>query len=217
MIECTLHGVKRVLCLGAHSDDIEIGCGGTVLRMIEQSKNLEFYWLVLSSNLKRAKEAERSANAFLRGARRKTVVVKSFRDGFLPYIGAPVKEIFEEIKKVFIPDVIFTHFRQDLHQDHRMVCELTWNTFRNHFILEYEVPKYDADLCSPNFFVPLSDGQAHKKVKGLMRYFGTQRDKQWFSENLFYSLMRLRSIEIAAPTKHAEAFHCRKALMGKPK
>jgi LmbE family N-acetylglucosaminyl deacetylase len=217
MIECTLHGVKRVLCLGAHSDDIEIGCGGTILRMIEQSKKLEFYWLVLSSNLKRAKEAERSANGFLRGARRKTVVVKSFRDGFLPYIGAPVKEIFEEIKKNFFPDVIFTHFRQDLHQDHRMVCELTWNTFRNHFILEYEVPKYDADLCSPNFFVPLSDGQARKKVKGLMRYFGTQRDKQWFSENLFYSLMRLRSIEIAAPTKHAEAFHCRKALMGKSK
>jgi LmbE family N-acetylglucosaminyl deacetylase len=215
MIPCNLDGVKRVLCLGAHSDDIEIGCGGTVLRMIEESKNIEFYWLVLSSNPKRAKEAERSANAFLRGARRKTVVVKSFRDGFLPYIGAPVKEIFEEIKKTFFPDVIFTHFRQDLHQDHRMACELTWNTFRNHFILEYEVPKYDADLCSPNFFVPLSNGQARKKVSGLMRYFGTQRNKQWFSEDLFYSLMRLRSIEVAAPTKHAEAFHCRKALMGK--
>ena len=214
MIACNLNGVKRVLCLGAHSDDIEIGCGGTVLRMIEQSKNIEFYWLVLSSNPKRAKEAERSANSFLRGARRKTIVVKSFRDGFLPYIGAPVKEIFEEIKKIFFPDVIFTHFRQDLHQDHRMVCELTWNTFRNHFILEYEVPKYDADLCSPNFFVPLSNGQARKKVNGRIRYFGTQRNKQWFSENLFYSLMRLRSIEIAAPTKHAEAFHCRKALMG---
>lgn len=214
MIACNLNGVKRVLCLGAHSDDIEIGCGGTVLRMIEQSKNLEFYWLVFSSNPERAEEAERSANAFLRGARRKTVVVKSFRDGFLPYIGAPVKEIFEEIKKIFFPDVIFTHFREDLHQDHRMVCELTWNTFRNHFILEYEVPKYDADLCSPNFFVPLSNGQARRKVNGLIRYFGTQRSKQWFSENLFYSLMRLRSIEIAAPTKHAEAFHCRKALMG---
>jgi LmbE family N-acetylglucosaminyl deacetylase len=217
MIACTLNGVKRVLCLGAHSDDIEIGCGGTVLRLIEQSKKIEFYWLVLSANPQRAREAERSANAFLRGARRKTVVVKSFRDGFLPYIGAPVKEIFEETKKNFVPDVIFTHFRQDLHQDHRMACELTWNTFRNHFILEYEVPKYDADLRSPNFFVPLSDAQARKKVNGLMRYFGTQRNKQWFSEDLFYGLMRLRSIEVAAPTKHAEAFHCRKALMGKSK
>ena len=217
MIPCNLNGVKRVLCLGAHSDDIEIGCGGTVLRMIEQSKSIEFYWLVLSSNSPRAREAERSAKAFLRGARRKTVVVKSFRDGFLPYIGAPVKEVFEEIKKIFVPDVIFTHFRHDLHQDHRMACELTWNTFRNHFILEYEIPKYDADLRSPNFFVPLSDTQARKKVNGLMRYFGTQRNKQWFSEDLFYSLMRLRSIEVAAPTKHAEAFHCRKVLMGKSK
>ena len=217
MIPCNLNGVKRVLCLGAHSDDIEIGCGGTVLRMIEQSKSIEFYWLVLSSNSPRAREAERSAKAFLRGARRKTVVVKSFRDGFLPYIGAPVKEVFEEIKKIFVPDVIFTHFRHDLHQDHRMACELTWNTFRNHFILEYEIPKYDADLRSPNFFVPLSDTQARKKVNGLMRYFGTQRNKQWFSEDLFYSLMRLRSIEVAAPTKHAEAFYCRKALMGKSK
>ena len=163
VIACNLSRVQRVLCLGAHSDDIEIGCGGTVLRMIEQSKSIEFYWLVLGANPMRAKEAERSANAFLRGARHKTVVVKSFRDGFLPYIGAPVKEAFEEIKTIFVPDVIFTHFRQDLHQDHRMVCELTWNTFRNHFILEYEVPKYDADLRSPNFFVPLSDRQARKQ------------------------------------------------------
>jgi LmbE family N-acetylglucosaminyl deacetylase len=214
VIACNLSRVQRVLCLGAHSDDIEIGCGGTVLRMIEQSKSIEFYWLVLSSNPTRAKEAERSANAFLGGARHKTVVVKSFRDGFLPYIGAPVKEAFEKIKTIFVPDVIFTHFRQDLHQDHRMVCELTWNTFRNHFILEYEVPKYDADLRSPNFFVPLSDGQARKKVNALMRFFATQRNKQWFSEDLFYGLMRLRSIEGGSPTRHAEAFHCRKVLLG---
>jgi LmbE family N-acetylglucosaminyl deacetylase len=215
VIACNLSRVQRVLCLGAHSDDIEIGCGGTVLRMIEQSKSIEFYWLVLSANPMRAKEAERSASAFLRGARHKTVVVKSFRDGFLPYIGAPVKEAFEEIKTIFVPDVIFTHFRQDLHQDHRMVCELTWNTFRNHFILEYEVPKYDADLRSPNFFVPLSDRQARNKVNALMRYFATQRNKQWFSEDLFYGLMRLRSIEAASPTRHAEAFHCRKVLLGR--
>jgi LmbE family N-acetylglucosaminyl deacetylase len=215
MIAWKSAGVKRVLCLGAHSDDIEIGCGGTVLRMIDESKDIEFYWLVFSSNPKRAVEAERSAKAFLRGAKRKTIVVKSFRDGFLPYIGAPVKEIFEELKTIFLPDVIFTHFREDLHQDHRLICELTWNTFRNHFILEYEIPKYDADLCSPSFFVPLSNSQARKKVDGLLRHFGTQRNKQWFSKDLFYSLMRVRSIEIAGPTKYAEAFHCRKALIGR--
>jgi LmbE family N-acetylglucosaminyl deacetylase len=167
---------------------------------------------VLSSNPRRAKEAERSANRFLAGARDKTVVVKSFRDGFLPYLGPPVKECFEELKKVFTPDVIFTHCRHDLHQDHRLVCELTWNTFRDHFILEYEIPKYDADLRSPNFFVPLSDTQARKKVNSLMRYFTTQQNKRWFAEELFYGLMRLRATEAASPTRYAEAFYCRKVL-----
>jgi len=213
VIACHLAGAKRVLCLGAHSDDIEIGCGGTVLRLIENSDGIEFYWLVLSSNPGRAKEAQRSANAFLRRVRKKTIVVKSFRDGFLPYIGAPVKECFEELKS-FAPDLIFTHFRHDLHQDHRMICELTWNTFRNHFILEYEIPKYDADLRSPNFFVPLNQSLSRKKVNYLMRYFGTQRNKQWFSEDLFYGLLRLRGIEAASPTRFAEAFHCRKLLLG---
>ena len=214
MITCNLDGVKRVLCLGAHSDDIEIGCGGTILRLIENSDKIEFYWLVLSSNPERAREAQGSANAFLRGACRKTIIVKSFRDGFLPYIGAPVKECFEEIKQSFVPDVIFTHFRHDLHQDHRMVCELTWNTFRNHVIMEYEIPKYDADLRSPNFFVPLSNVISRKKVKWLLRYFGTQRNKQWFSEDLFLGLMRVRGIEAASQTRFAEAFHCRKLLLG---
>jgi LmbE family N-acetylglucosaminyl deacetylase len=214
VIACSLGGVKRVLCLGAHSDDIEIGCGGTILSLIEKSNRIEFYWLVLSANPERTKEATRSAGAFLRRARKKTVVVKPFRDGFLPYLGAPVKECFEELKKVFTPDVIFTHCRHDLHQDHRLVCELTWNTFRNHLILEYEIPKYDADLRSPNFFVPLSDAQARKKVNSLMRYFTTQHNKQWFSEDLFYGLMRLRATEAASPTRYAEAFCCRKVLLG---
>lgn len=214
MIGSDLKGVKRVLCVGAHSDDIEIGCGGTVLRMIEQNKNLEFYWLVLCSNPQRAIEATKSANEFLKGVKKKTIIVKDFRDGFLPYIGAPVKEAFEEIKRTFVPDLIFTHTRQDLHQDHRMTCELTWNTFRSHMILEYEIPKYDADLKPTNYFVPLSDKQAGKKVKALMKYFGTQKNKHWFSEDLFEGLMRMRAIEVASPTRYAEGFHCRKILMG---
>ena len=203
-----------MLCLGAHSDDIEIGCGGTVLRMIEQSESIEFYWLVLGSNPTRAKEARAQRECVSERRTNKTVVVKSFRDGFLPYLGPPVKECFEELKKVFTPDVIFTHCRHDLHQDHRLVCELTWNTFRDHLILEYEIPKYDADLRSPNFFVPLSEAHARKKVKSLMRFFTTQQNKQWFSEELFYGLMRLRAVEVASPTRYAEAFYCRKALLG---
>jgi LmbE family N-acetylglucosaminyl deacetylase len=214
MIASNLNGVKRVLCIGAHSDDIEIGCGGTVLKLIEQNPKLEFYWLCLCSNPQRAKEAAASANHFLRGVKKKTIVVKDFRDGFLPYIGAPVKEAFEEIKHTFVPDLIFTHRREDLHQDHRMACELTWNTFRSHMILEYEIPKYDADLRSPNYFVPLTDKQAGRKVKSLMRFFGTQKNKHWFSEDLFEGLMRLRAIEVASPTRYAEAFHSRKILFG---
>lgn len=213
LIPLKLSGVTRVLCLGAHSDDIEIGCGGTVLRLIESSDKLEFYWMVLSSNPERAKEAERSASAFLRKASAKTIEVKSFKDGFLPYIGGQVKECFEELKTAFVPDVIFTHFRHDLHQDHRLVSELTWNTFRNHLILEYEIPKYDGDLRSPNFFVPMSESIRRRKVQGLMRYFGTQRDRRWFSEDLFNGLMRLRGIEAASPTGYAEAFHCRKMVL----
>jgi len=214
VIPIKLNGVTRILCLGAHSDDIEIGCGGTILRLIESRKNLDFYWMVLSSNETRAKEARKSAQSFLRGARSKKIVVKPFRDGFLPHIGGPVKECFEELKREFAPDVIFTHFRNDLHQDHRFVSELTWNTFRNHLIFEYEIPKYDADLGSPNFFVPLSDSQCRRKVKGLMRHFGSQRNRQWFSEDLFEGLMRLRGIEAASPTRYAEAFHCRKISLG---
>ena len=213
MITSSLDRAKRVLCIGAHSDDIEIGCGGTVLHLTGQSDQIEFYWLILSSNPSRASEAAGSANAFLRRARKKTIVVKSFRDGFLPYLGVPVKECFEELKQVFAPDLIFTHFRDDLHQDHRLACELTWNTFRNHLILEYEIPKYDADLRSPNLFVPLSRSLCRRKVSLLMRHFGTQRNKHWFSEDLFQGLLRLRGVEAASPTGFAEAFHCRKLVL----
>jgi LmbE family N-acetylglucosaminyl deacetylase len=213
VIPVNLDGVKRVLCLGAHSDDIEIGCGGTVLSLIESSKEIEFYWMVMSSNPERAKEAERSARAFLRPAGGKTVVVKSFRDGFLPYIGPAVKESFEELKKLFSPDAIFTHYRNDLHQDHRLVSELTWNTFRDHLILEYEIPKYDADLGSPNFFVPLSEKIRRRKVDNLMREFASQRDRRWFSEDVFNGLMRLRGIECGAPGGYAEGFYCRKMVL----
>lgn len=214
MISSTLNGVKRVLCIGAHSDDIEIGCGATVLHLLKQSPNLEFYWLVFCSNPARAKEAQKSASWFLRQAHRKNIVIRSFRDGFLPYIGGEPKDCFEELKRTFQPDLIFTHFRHDLHQDHRLLCELTWNTFRNHLVLEYEIPKYDADLRSPNYFVPVSEGLATTKAKALMRFFGTQRSKHWFSEDLFLGLMRLRGVEAASPTGFAEGFHCRKFVLG---
>ena len=140
----------RVLCLGAHADDIEIGCGGTVLHLAATVPGAEFTWIVLSGDGTRAEEARRGAALFLGSAARAHVVVKAFRDGFFPYVGASIKEYFEGLKRDQTPDVIFTHYRGDRHQDHRLVSELTWNTFRDHLILEYEVPKYDADLGTPN-------------------------------------------------------------------
>lgn len=200
----------RVLCLGAHGDDIEIGCGGTILRLLSEGWRVEVRWVVLCSNETRGEEARGSANDFLGGAARPEISIERFRDGFLPYSGAPVKEYFEQLKKQPSPDVIFTHTRADLHQDHRLVCELTWNTFRDHLILEYEIPKFDGDLGLPNFFVHLDENIARRKAELLMKHFGTQRSKHWFTEDTFLGLMRLRGVESRSPGRFAEGFHCRK-------
>lgn len=202
----------RILCLGAHCDDIEIGCGGAILKMIEDYPHLEVHWVVFSSGQARAQEALDSANAFLSGVNEKTIVVKNFRDGFFPYTGLEIKEYFEQIKRDFAPDIVFTHYRNDLHQDHRLISELTWNTFRDHLILEFEIPKYDGDLGSPNLFVPLSHTISHRKIQYIIDIFETQRDKQWFSQDTFLSILRLRGIEANSPTSYAEAFYCRKLV-----
>jgi LmbE family N-acetylglucosaminyl deacetylase len=216
MLEFTLlEGMTKgatVLLLGAHSDDIEIGCGGTILKLAELYPNLHFYWVVLGSSGIRTEEALKSANLFLEGIDRKNIVVKNFQDGFFPYIGADVKGYFEQLKRDINPDLIFTHYRHDLHQDHRLVCELTWNTFRNHLILEYEIPKYDGDLGSPNLFVPISEQVCQRKLSILFASFLSQTGKQWFTEDTFQAIMRLRSIESASAERFAEAFYCRKFL-----
>lgn len=202
----------KVLCLGAHSDDIEIGCGGAVLKLIEGHGNMQFYWVVFSSEGLRADEADKSANSFLKGVKEKNIVIKNFRDGFFPFIGAEIKEYFEQLKRNFSPDIIFTHYRNDLHQDHRLICELTWNTFRDHLILEYEIPKYDGDLGSPNFFFRLDEPVCRRKARYILDSFETQRDKRWFTEDAFLSLLRIRGIESNSPGKYAEAFYCRKMV-----
>ena len=203
----------RILCLGAHSDDLEIGCGGAILKLTEEYKNAKFPWVVFGSDKKRAREASNSARSFLIGAKKKRIVIKDFKDGFFPFIGSAIKEYFEQLKQDFSPDLIFTHYRDDLHQDHRLISELTWNTFRDHLILEYEVPKYDGDLGSPNFFVHLDTSTSRRKIEHILRFFKTQKDKSWFTEDTFLSLLRLRGIESRAPHKYAEAFYCRKIVL----
>jgi len=203
-----------VLAIGCHADDIEIGCGGTILELVARYPETELTWLVLSSNEQRAAEATASAHAFLAGlGRAPTVVVESFRDGFLPYVGGAVKERFEALKGEVEPDLILTHTRSDLHQDHRLACELTWNTFRDHLILEYEIPKWDADLTPPSVYVPLSAESATRKVELLLEHFASQRDRHWFTSDVFLGLMRLRGLESNAPEGYAEAFHGRKLVV----
>jgi LmbE family N-acetylglucosaminyl deacetylase len=203
----------RVLAIGAHPDDIEIGCGGTLLQLIEREAVAEVCWVVLSGEGERADEARRSADALLLNVPSREVIVRDFPDGFFPYEGHQIKAFFEELKADLRPDVVFTHQRADLHQDHRVTCELTWNTFRDHLILEYEVPKYDGDMSAPNAFVPLDEGITERKIEHLMGHFGSQRSKRWFREDLFSSLLRLRGMECNSPTAYAEAFFCRKAVL----
>jgi LmbE family N-acetylglucosaminyl deacetylase len=209
----SIQGRLDVLAIGAHADDIEIGCGGTLLRLAESHPDTRVTWIVLSADGERATEAQASAEAFLAGFASSRIVVKSFRDGYFPYEGVEIKDEFERLKAEVSPDVVFTHQRADLHQDHRLLCELTWNTFRNHLLLEYEVPKYDGDVGSPNVFVPLSEEIAARKIDTLMEHFRSQRSKRWFTRDLFEATLRLRGMESNAPTGRAEAFYARKLVL----
>jgi LmbE family N-acetylglucosaminyl deacetylase len=201
-----------ILCLGGHSDDIEIGCGGTLLHLRQSGTKVKFHWVVFSATGKRDEEARKSAELFTEGCE-KEVFVKEYRDGFLPYSGCQIKEFFEELKNRVNPDLIFTHWQGDAHQDHRLVCELTWNTFRDHLILEYEIPKYDGDMGRPNVFVPLEKPVCQKKVDNLWEAFESQRAKPWFERDTFLGLMRLRGMESNAPSGYAEAFYARKMVI----
>ena len=205
--------LQRLLAIGAHSDDIEIGCAGTVMRLLRHNPGIEVWWMVLSAHGDRRQEAQSSAEAMLSTVTRHSIVIHSFRDGFLPYEGAAVKEQFEHVKAHFQPDLILTHSGHDAHQDHRIVSELTWNTFRDHLILEFEIPKYDGDFGSPNFFVPLEEELVEKKIEHLSRSFPSQRAKRWFGSDLFRSVLRLRGMECNAPSLYAEAFYSRKVVV----
>ena len=196
-----------VLAVGAHADDIELGCGGTLLHLARAVPELDLTWVVLSAAGSRRDEAEAGARAL--GAT--TVEIRDFEDAFFRY-GRDVKDYFETLKR-FEPDVVLTHTDNDRHQDHRLVCELTWNTFRDHLILEYEIPKYDGDLGSPTVFVPLDESIAAAKVEALLRSFPSQASKPWFDESLFRALLRLRGMECRSPSGLAEAFYARKLVL----
>lgn len=202
----------QLLCIGAHSDDLEIGCGGSVLAWISAAE-CDVCWVVLSAEGKREQEARRSANALLRRASSRKIVLHGFRDGYFPASHEQLKNTFEALKPDFSPDLVLTHRLDDRHQDHRLVAELTWNTFRDHLILEYEIPKYEGDLGQPNLFVPIPAPLARRKAAHLQRYFGSQRSKYWFRSDNFLALARLRGMECRAASGFAEAFHARKIVL----
>jgi len=202
----------KILCVGAHSDDIEIGCGGTLLYLKSGFRRLRFHWVVLCASGHRGQEAAKAADLFASGGE-KEVVLKNYRDGFLPYSGGELKDFFEEMKGQVDPDLIFTHWHGDAHQDHRLISELTWNTFRNHLILEYEIPKYDGDVGRPNLFVPLEAPLYENKVNYLFKAFDSQRNKRWFDRETFLGLMRIRGMESNSLSGYAEAFHARKVAI----
>jgi LmbE family N-acetylglucosaminyl deacetylase len=214
----TLGGVARgpleILCLGSHPDDIEIGCGGTILRLACEHPGSVFHWVVFCAGGPRGEEARQAAQRFAGASGLREPLLHTFPDGHLPFHGPGVKATFERLKQAVSPDLIFTHYRNDAHQDHRMVAELTWQTFRDHMILEYEIPKYDGDLGTPSVFVPLSAELCQTKVAGIMQAFPSQHQKHWFREDTFLSLMRLRGMECVAPSGYAEAFYSRKLVLG---
>lgn len=202
-----------LLVLGAHSDDIEIGAGGTVLRLCAERPKLEVVWVVLSAHGAREEEARASAAAFLEHAATDTVIVQQFRESYFPYVGSEVKDFFEELRSSVNPHLVLTHARDDLHQDHRLVNELTWNTFRDHQVLEYEIPKFDGDLGRPNVFVPLDEKTCERKIELLLRHFESQRARPWFTADLFWATLRLRGVECKSPSGYAEAFYGRKVVL----
>jgi LmbE family N-acetylglucosaminyl deacetylase len=214
MWQAPLDSVRRILCIGAHSDDIEIGIGGTLLKLAEQASDLEIWWVVFSAPGPRAEEASRSANEFLSGVAQKQVRIGSFRESYFPSEWPSIKDWLEQIKAKFDPEVVFTHYRDDRHQDHRVLSDLAWNTFRNHLILEYEILKYDGDLGRPNVFIPLSAEHCTRKIELLLKYFQTQSTKHWFTSDTFEAMHRIRGVECASPTGRAEAFYCRKLVFG---
>jgi len=203
----------EILCLGSHSDDIEIGCGGTILRLAAEYPHCVLHWVVFNAIGEREREARRAASLFAGNCKLNGPMLKAFPDGFMPFVGAELKAVFEELKKTVSPDLIFTHYGKDAHQDHRQVSELTWNTFRDHLILEFEIPKYDGDMGQPNLFVPLESQQFERKVEFLLDAFESQRAKRWFQKETFLSLMRLRGMECNASSGYAEAFYCRKLIL----
>jgi len=201
------------LCLGAHCDDIEIGCGATLMTLARRQPRLRIHWSVFTSDVRRAEETRAAARQMFDDPSRVTVEVHGLRSSRLPQQWGEAKDLMESVKARVNPTLVFTHRLEDRHQDHRTIAELTWNTFRDHLVLEYEIAKYEGDLGSPNLFVPVTLDVARRKAEILLACFPSQADRDWFDADTWLGQMRLRGLECHAPERHAEAFHARKLVL----
>jgi LmbE family N-acetylglucosaminyl deacetylase len=208
--------LQSILCIGAHCDDIEIGCGGTLLQLCRQHPGLRVDWFIAVAPKQRAEESRQAAGRLLQDAGSYSLDLHDFPDGHLPYCASDVKNDLRALASGINPDIVLTHTKDDAHQDHRFLAELTWQTFRDHVVVEYEIPKYDGDLGRPNWFVPLAHEAVDRKVNCLLECFPTQRGKPWFDADTFRGLMRLRGMECRSPSGFAEAFHLRKGIWLSP-
>jgi LmbE family N-acetylglucosaminyl deacetylase len=213
MFSPRLDHVRSILCLGAHADDIEIGCGGTLLDLLARNPAIEVHWVVLAATEQRSCEAQASAERFLAGVKNRQVVIKNFRDSYFPAQYEAIKTCFEQIRARLAPDLVFTHRLDDAHQDHRLVAELTWCAFRDHLVLEYEIPKYEGDLGRPNVYMPLAEDVCRRKVENLLECFPSQRARPWFTADTYWALLRLRGIECNSPSGFAEGLYARKMTL----
>ncbi len=213
MFSLQLADPKTILCIGAHCDDIEIGCGGTLATWARCYPQARFIWAVFAATGPRGEETRTAARALLGSAARLDFEMREFRDSYFPAQFAEIKEAVEQLGRRATPDVVLTHHAQDRHQDHRLLSELTWNVFRNQLVLEYEIPKFEGDLGQPNVYVPLSADLARHKVETLLKSFPSQASRDWFTADTFTAVMRLRGIECRSPSGLAEAFHGRKLVV----
>ncbi len=212
MLRARLDGARRIVCLGAHPDDIEIGCGGTIRRWTAE-RDLEVTWAVLSGEGVRADEARAGAATFLTDAATASVEIADFPDSRFPADWAAIKTWIHDLASRAEPDLVFTHRLEDRHQDHRVVGEIAWQAFRDAVILEYEIPKWEGDPGVANAYVSLDRETVDAKVDALLATFESQREKPWFDAETFRGLMRLRGVECHAADGYAEAFTCRKILL----
>jgi LmbE family N-acetylglucosaminyl deacetylase len=210
MLALDLRGVRAVVALAAHPDDLEIAAGGLLLTLAAAAPGVRVHYVLFTGSPDRQQEARAAGPAFLPGAQL-SMATHDLPDGRLPAYWGGAKEIAEEAARELPAELVLAPARDDAHQDHRTVAELATTAFRDALVLHYEIPKWDGDVGRPNLYLPLAEPTARRKVELLHTCFPSQKDRDWWDDEVFLSLARLRGMECRA--RYAEAFVCHKAAL----